>query len=62
MFGKKKPAEPVHIASRSWWSGDVKTLCGIRWTQPEGDRRQVSRLTNSPTCEACKAENKKRWW
>ncbi|MBP2340281.1 hypothetical protein JOF41_006459 [Saccharothrix coeruleofusca] len=48
--------KPVaHIGTRSWWSGQVKTLCGQ--TMPEGGNSRVwfptlSGYTVCPTCRA----------
>ena len=43
------PKKVIHRGSRSWWSGDVRTLCGL--TLPAGDAK--SSWLSGPNCPAC---------
>lgn len=45
--------ELLHIeASRSWWNGSAKTLCGIKIPKPETVWFSwLSSKTKCPTCE-----------
>jgi hypothetical protein len=40
----------VHIGKRSWWSGAVTTLCGLRF---DPSSTPESGWFTSPTCPAC---------
>ncbi|WP_435061916.1 hypothetical protein [Amycolatopsis thermoflava] len=46
----------VHRGSKSWWTGDVKTLCGL--TIPRGDAK--SPWFTSPACPECEAIHQAR--
>ena len=41
----------VHEGTKSWWSGTVRTLCGLVLEQP-----QKKWFATAATCPACKAK------
>lgn len=45
----------VHEGRKSWWSGNVKTVCGL--TFPPSQEKQQGWFT-SVSCPACKAAKK----
>lgn len=53
-------AKPVaHIGTRSWWSGQVRTLCGQRFDSGS-DRVRFPRLSGYTICPACTAAQGRR--
>ncbi|MET9231416.1 hypothetical protein [Lentzea sp. NPDC003310] len=49
----------MHIAaSRSWWDGSAKTLCGIKIAKP--NTVWFAWLSSNPRCPACEALHKAR--
>ncbi|MDX8146422.1 hypothetical protein SK854_30210 [Lentzea sp. BCCO 10_0061] len=51
--------EVMHIeASRSWWNGSAKTLCGI--TIPKPNTYWFAWLSSNPRCPTCEAVHKAR--
>ncbi|ROP39093.1 hypothetical protein [Saccharothrix texasensis] len=47
--------KPVaHIGTRSWWSGQVRTLCGQRFDS-SSDRVWFPRLSGYAVCPDCAA-------
>ncbi|MFI5558976.1 hypothetical protein ACIA2T_06820 [Amycolatopsis japonica] len=44
----------VHRGTKSWWNGDVKTLCGL--TFKSGTAKEP--WFTSPACPACEAIHK----
>lgn len=53
----KKDADLVHIGKQSWWSGEVRTLCGLRFKP--GNHKQENRFFTRTTCPDCKERDKK---
>lgn len=47
----------IHIGTRSWWNGNVKTLCGR--TIPDGERLLLPSLSSRKRCPACENANGK---
>ncbi|MGH3859978.1 hypothetical protein [Actinokineospora sp.] len=45
----------VHIGKKSWWSGEMTTLCGM--TFPKGKSEEVT--FHWGLCPACKAAKKR---
>ncbi|GLZ36338.1 hypothetical protein Lesp02_85250 [Lentzea sp. NBRC 105346] len=43
----------MHIGTRSWWNGSVKTLCGLKIREP--GRVWFPSLSGNRVCPACKA-------
>ncbi|WP_167979877.1 hypothetical protein [Lentzea indica] len=51
--------EVMHIeASRSWWNGSAKTLCGI--TIPKPRTYWFPSLSSATRCPSCEAAHKGR--
>lgn len=46
------PKELTHTGRKSWWNGQVKTLCGLVLERPEW----VLARTTCPTCKRLKRE------
>ncbi|WP_165436215.1 hypothetical protein [Amycolatopsis suaedae] len=47
----------IHSGQRSWWSGDLTTLCGLRI--PSRDVKGKAWFSG-PTCPACKRVKKQQ--
>ncbi|WP_199543432.1 hypothetical protein [Prauserella sp. PE36] len=52
----RKGTDVVHIGRRSWWSGKVRTLCGLVYLP--GNEQEQGWFTRI-TCPACKAAEKR---
>jgi hypothetical protein len=51
--------EVMHIqASRSWWDGSAKTLCGIKIPKPH--TVWFAWMSSNPRCPSCEAAHKTR--
>lgn len=50
----------VHRGKRSWWSGDVKTLCGLTFRSRDVETPWFpSFMKACPVCEALHAQKRK---
>lgn len=48
-------ANHVHIGKKSWWSGEVTTLCGLKF----GKNNNKEVTFSWGVCPACKAAKKR---
>ena len=53
----KKNADVLHIGKRSFWSGRVRTLCGLTF-EPGNNKEEPFWLPQGPKCPACKQAKK----
>ena len=53
----KKNDDVLHLGKKSFWSGEVRTLCGLRF-QPGKHKEELFWLLAGPKCPACKKAQK----